>query len=165
MNGQWRQSMLEKTSLLRLAMHYGRGAQKEIEKMQQRRRGVAKDLTNVRYIVRHVTEQAIAFMDKRGWPLDDEEKFSTVCGFMLGMLYAHVKQPAKRKTAPRKEGKNDWASELVKTESGYIWAVRIVKRAKRLELHGLRDTDTNEFLEGYEAACVDILAALTKGRA
>ena len=44
-------------------------------------------------------------------------------------------------------------------------AVRIVKRAKRLELHGLRDTDTNEFLEGYEAACVDILAALTKGRA
>ena len=44
-------------------------------------------------------------------------------------------------------------------------AVRIVKRAKRLELHGLRDTDTNEFLEGYEAACVDILAALQKGRA
>ena len=44
-------------------------------------------------------------------------------------------------------------------------AVRIVKRAKRLELHGLRDTDTNEFLEGYEAACVDILAALSKGRA
>ena len=44
-------------------------------------------------------------------------------------------------------------------------AVRIVKRAKRLELHGLRDTDTNEFLEGYEAACVDILSALTKRRA
>ena len=44
-------------------------------------------------------------------------------------------------------------------------AVRIVKRAKRLELHGLRDTDTNEFLEGYEAACTDILAALSKGRA
>ena len=44
-------------------------------------------------------------------------------------------------------------------------AVRIVKRAKRLELHGLRDTDTNEFLEGYEAACVDILSVLTKGRA
>ena len=42
---------------------------------------------------------------------------------------------------------------------------RIVMRAKRLELHGLRDTDTNEFLEGYEAACVDILAALMKGRA
>jgi len=42
--------------------------------------------------------------------------------------------------------------------------VRIVKRAKQLELHGLRDTDTNEFLEGYEAACVDILAALSKGR-
>ena len=44
-------------------------------------------------------------------------------------------------------------------------AVRIVKRAKALQFHGLRDTDTNEFLEGYEAACVDILAALMKGRA
>ena len=44
-------------------------------------------------------------------------------------------------------------------------AVRIVKRANALQLHGLRDTDTNEFLEGYEAACVDLLAALTKGRA
>ena len=44
-------------------------------------------------------------------------------------------------------------------------AVSIVKRAKALQLHGLRDTDTNEFLEGYEAACVDILAALSKGRA
>ena len=44
-------------------------------------------------------------------------------------------------------------------------AVRIVKRAKALQFHGLRDTDTNEFLEGYEAACVDILAALAKGRA
>jgi len=44
-------------------------------------------------------------------------------------------------------------------------AVRIVKLAKALQFHGLRDTDTNEFLEGYEAACVDILAALTKGRA
>ena len=44
-------------------------------------------------------------------------------------------------------------------------AVSIVKRAKALQFHGLRDTDTNEFLEGYEAACVDILAALSKGRA
>ena len=44
-------------------------------------------------------------------------------------------------------------------------AVRIVRQAKALQLHGLRDTDTNEFLEGYEAACVDILAALSKGRA
>ena len=44
-------------------------------------------------------------------------------------------------------------------------AVRIVKRAKALQFHGLRDTDTNEFLEGYEAACVDILAALSNGRA
>ena len=44
-------------------------------------------------------------------------------------------------------------------------AVRIVKRAKALQFHGLRDTDTNEFLEGYAAACMDILAALSKGRA
>ena len=44
-------------------------------------------------------------------------------------------------------------------------AVRIVTRAKALQFHGLRDTDTNEFLEGYEAACVDILSALQKGRA
>ena len=44
-------------------------------------------------------------------------------------------------------------------------AVRIVKRAKALQFHGLRDTDTNEFLEGYAAACVDILSALMKGRA
>jgi len=44
-------------------------------------------------------------------------------------------------------------------------AVRIVKRAKALQFHGLRDTDTNEFLEGYEAACNDILAAIQKGRA
>ena len=52
---------------------------------------------------------------------------------------------------------------LLKAE--HARAVRIVKRAKALQLHGLRDTDTNEFLEGYEAACVDILAALSKGRA
>ena len=52
---------------------------------------------------------------------------------------------------------------LLKTE--HARAVRIVKRAKALQFHGLRDTDTNEFLEGYEAACVDILAALSKGRA
>ena len=55
------------------------------------------------------------------------------------------------------------ASLLLRKE--HARAVRIVKRAKRLELHGLRDTDTNEFLEGYEAACVDILSALTKRRA
>ena len=84
-----------------------------------------------------------------------------------------------------------WTSKIVKQEmTGYHWnarirkstvllpdiaakllvkeharAVRVVKRAKALQLHGLRDTDTNEFLEGYEAACVDILAALSKGRA
>ena len=74
--------------------------------------------------------------------------------------------------------RREWADKIVEgygmlseeTAATYIRveharAVRIVKRAKRLELHGLRDTDTNEFLEGYEAACVDILAALSKGRA
>ena len=50
-------------------------------------------------------------------------------------------------------------------EAEHARAVRIVRQAKALQLHGLRDTDTNEFLEGYEAACVDILAALSKGRA
>ena len=50
-------------------------------------------------------------------------------------------------------------------EAEHARAVRIVERAKALQFHGLRDTDTNEFLEGYEAACVDILAALMKGRA
>ena len=52
---------------------------------------------------------------------------------------------------------------LLKAE--HARAVRIVKRAKALQFHGLRDTDTNEFLAGYEAACVDILDALQKGRA
>ena len=50
-------------------------------------------------------------------------------------------------------------------QSEHALAVRIVRQAKALQLRELRDTDTNEFLEGYEAACVDILAALTKGRA
>lgn len=43
-------------------------------------------------------------------------------------------------------------------------AVRICRQARMLKFHGLRDTDTNEWLDGYEAACNDILAALTKGR-
>ena len=60
-------------------------------------------------------------------------------------------------------GLGDYGAQLAYDE--HARAVRIVKRAKRLELHGLRDTDTNEFLEGYEAACVDILSVLTKGRA
>ena len=87
--------------------------------------------------------------------------------------------------------RREWADKIVKQEmTGYHWnarirkstvilpdiaakllvkeherAVRIVKRAKALQFHGLRDTDTNEFLEGYEAACNDILAAIQKGRA
>ena len=87
--------------------------------------------------------------------------------------------------------RREWADKIVKQEmTGYHWnarikkstvilpdiaakllvkeharAVRIFKRAKALQFHGLRDTDTNEFLEGYEAACVDILSALQKRRA
>ena len=43
-------------------------------------------------------------------------------------------------------------------------AVRICRQARMLKFHGLRDTDTNEWLDGYEAACCDILAALQRGR-
>lgn len=71
----------------------------------------------------------------------------------------------KVETAPLRADE-DWtkfAARIVMNE--HVRAVRIVKRAKALQFHGLRDTDTNEFLEGYEAACVDILAALSKGRA
>ena len=71
----------------------------------------------------------------------------------------------KVETAPLRADE-DWtkfAARIVMNEQ--VRAVRIVKRAKALQFHGLRDTDTNEFLEGYEAACVDILAALSKGRA
>ena len=71
----------------------------------------------------------------------------------------------KVENAPLRNGE-DWtkfAARLVTAE--HAWAVSIVKRAKALQLRELRDTDTNEFLGGYEAACVDILAALSKGRA
>ena len=57
----------------------------------------------------------------------------------------------------------DYGERLLQAE--HARAVRIVERAKALQLHGLRDTDTNEFLEGYAAACVGILSALMKGRA
>ena len=43
-------------------------------------------------------------------------------------------------------------------------SVRICRQARVLKFHGLRDTDTNEWLDGYEAACCDILAALQRGR-
>ena len=43
-------------------------------------------------------------------------------------------------------------------------SVRICRQARMLKFHGLRDTDTNEWLDGYEAACCDILAALQRGR-
>lgn len=75
--------------------------------------------------------------------------------------------------------RREWAEKIVAQKYGHeedgciagliqaehARAVRIVRQAKALQLHVLRDTDTNEFLEGYEAACVDILAALSKGRA
>jgi len=43
-------------------------------------------------------------------------------------------------------------------------AVRICRQARMLKFHDLRDTDTNEWLDGYEAACNDILTALQRGR-
>ena len=43
-------------------------------------------------------------------------------------------------------------------------SVRICRQARMLKFHGLRDTDTNEWLDGYEAACCDILTALQRGR-
>lgn len=43
-------------------------------------------------------------------------------------------------------------------------AVRICRQARMLKFHGLRDTDTNEWLDGYEAACDDMLTALQRGR-
>ena len=41
---------------------------------------------------------------------------------------------------------------------------KLVEKARRMGLRPVRDTDTNEWLDGYDAACNDILAALTKGR-
>ena len=70
------------------------------------------------------------------------------------------------KAAVKKYGNKGWHLPYAEgLQAEHARAVRVVKRAKALQLHGLRDTDTNEFLEGYAAACVDILAALTKGRA
>ena len=43
-------------------------------------------------------------------------------------------------------------------------SVRICRQARMLKFHGLRDTDTNEWLDGYEAACCDILTTLQRGR-
>ena len=43
-------------------------------------------------------------------------------------------------------------------------SVRICRQARMLKFHDLRDTDTNEWLDGYEAACNDILTALQRGR-
>ena len=83
-------------------------------------------------------------MARRGWA-DKAVSKATTCPDGVSVVYAPT------------------AEKLLKAE--HARAVRVVRQAKRLEFHGLRDTDTNEFLEGYEAACVDILAALTKGRA
>ncbi len=43
-------------------------------------------------------------------------------------------------------------------------AVELVEKARRMGLRPVRDTDTNEWLDGYDAACRDILAALQRGR-
>lgn len=56
----------------------------------------------------------------------------------------------------------DIAINLLQAE--HARAVRICRQARMLKFHGLRDTDTNEWLDGYDAACNDILAALQRGR-
>ena len=75
--------------------------------------------------------------------------------------WAHV----KGQKTPKRLGETDieFCARVAKAE--HARAVRVVGQAKALQFHGLRDTDTNEFLEGYEAACNDILAAIQKGRA
>lgn len=55
-----------------------------------------------------------------------------------------------------------FGADLISKE--HARAVRICRQAKMLKFHGLRDTDTNEWLDGYEAACHDILTALQRGR-
>jgi len=49
--------------------------------------------------------------------------------------------------------------KLLKAE--HARSVRIVKEAAQFQF---RETDTNEWVEGYEAACHDILTALQRGR-
>ena len=51
---------------------------------------------------------------------------------------------------------------LLKAE--HARSVRIAKRAERMELRTVLDTDTNEYLAGYQHAVSDILAALQRGR-
>ena len=53
-------------------------------------------------------------------------------------------------------------AKLLKAE--HARDVRIVKRAERMGLRAVLDTDTNEYLEGYQQATSDILAALQRGR-
>ena len=50
-------------------------------------------------------------------------------------------------------------AKLLKAE--HARSVRIVKGAAQFQF---RETDTNEWVEGYEAACHDILTALQRGR-
>jgi hypothetical protein len=83
---------------------------------------------------------------------------------------------------PRAQGK-EWAEKVSKAttcqdgvsvvyaptvekflKAEHARAVRICRQARMLKFHGLRDTDTNEWLDGYEAACNDILTALQRGR-
>ena len=47
-------------------------------------------------------------------------------------------------------------------QSEHARSVRIVKQAARME--NVLDTDTNEYLAGYQHAVSDILAALQRGR-
>ena len=55
-----------------------------------------------------------------------------------------------------------YAVKLLQAE--HARSVRIAKRAERMELRTVLDTDTNEYLAGYQHAVSDILAALQRGR-
>jgi hypothetical protein len=54
------------------------------------------------------------------------------------------------------------AAKRLKAE--HARAVRVVKQAARMELRKVLDTDTNEYLAGYQQATSDILTALQRGR-
>lgn len=54
------------------------------------------------------------------------------------------------------------ALDLLRKE--HARAVRVAKKAERMGLRKVLDTDTNEYLEGYQQATNDILTALQRGR-
>lgn len=43
-------------------------------------------------IAQYAVMKAVEFMDKKGIPLADEEKFAMVVGFMFGLMYAQARE-------------------------------------------------------------------------